>query len=115
MRRRLEQTLAGLGKRQFLLHNVNEERPAVFATRWVMSYLAGPLTREQIRTAHGGACRAASRRGSPAAPAPAAPAGAGTRPVLPAAVRQFFVPAGAPAARRVSGWCTNRGSWRRWR
>ena len=65
----LEKTLAGLGKRQFLLHNVNEQHPVVFATRWVMSYLAGPLTREQIRTLCGGRAAAAP---APAASAPAA-------------------------------------------
>ncbi|MEM7613341.1 MAG: ATP-binding protein, partial [Pseudomonadota bacterium] len=46
----MERTLAGLGKRRFLLHNVHESHPVVFGTRWVMSYLAGPLTRDQIKT-----------------------------------------------------------------
>ncbi len=45
----MEQTLAGLGSRVFLLHNVHEDAPVLFHTRWVLSYLAGPLTREQIR------------------------------------------------------------------
>ena len=45
----MEQTLAGLGKRVFLLHNVHDERPVLFHTRWAMSYLRGPLTRDQIR------------------------------------------------------------------
>jgi len=87
----LEKVLAGLGKRQFLLHNVNEERPEVFGTRWVMSYLAGPLSREQIRllTAARGEVVGAP---APSAPRPAMPLAA--RPVLPATVRQFFLPAG---------------------
>lgn len=46
----MERTLAGLGKRRFLLHNVHEDEPVIFSTRWVMSYLAGPLTRDQIRS-----------------------------------------------------------------
>ena len=46
----MERTIAGLGKRRFLLHNVHEDEPVVFGTRWVMSYLAGPLTRDHIRT-----------------------------------------------------------------
>jgi hypothetical protein len=46
----MERTIAGLGKRRFLLHNVHETETVVFNTRWVMSYLAGPLTREHIRT-----------------------------------------------------------------
>jgi hypothetical protein len=45
----MERTLAGLGKRRFLLHNVHEDAAVVFGTRWVMSYLAGPLTRDHIR------------------------------------------------------------------
>jgi len=46
----MERTIAGLGKRRFLLHNVHEDQAVVFNTRWVMSYLAGPLTRDHIRT-----------------------------------------------------------------
>jgi len=49
-RQELDRQLSGLKKRTFLLHNVNEERPELFETRWVMSYLRGPLTRDQIRT-----------------------------------------------------------------
>ena len=45
----MERTIAGLGKRRFLLHNVHEDEAVVFGTRWVMSYLAGPLTRDHIR------------------------------------------------------------------
>ncbi len=45
----MEQTLAGLGNRIFLLHNVHEEGTAIFESRWAMSYLRGPMTRDQIR------------------------------------------------------------------
>lgn len=48
-RKRMEQILAGLGKRVFLMNNVNEDAPVTFQTRWVMSYLRGPLTRNQIK------------------------------------------------------------------
>ena len=40
--------LSGLGQRTFLLHNVHEDHPVVFQTRWALSYLRGPLTRQQI-------------------------------------------------------------------
>jgi len=46
----MEQTLAGLGNRVFLLNNVHEDAPEVFQTRWTLSYLRGPLTRTQIKT-----------------------------------------------------------------
>ncbi len=49
-RSRMEEILAGLGERVFLLHNVHENEPVIFQTRWVMSYLRGPMTREQIKT-----------------------------------------------------------------
>ena len=45
----MEQTLAGLGSRKFLMNNVHEDEPVVFETRWAMSYLRGPLTRNQIQ------------------------------------------------------------------
>ena len=45
----MEQTLAGLGNRVFLLHNVNEEGASIFESRWAMSYLRGPMTRDQIK------------------------------------------------------------------
>jgi hypothetical protein len=45
---RTEQILAGIGQRVFYLHSVHENEPVIFNTRWVMSYLAGPLTKDQI-------------------------------------------------------------------
>ncbi|MEO7997110.1 MAG: DUF87 domain-containing protein, partial [Gemmatimonadaceae bacterium] len=46
----MEATIAGLGKRVFLMHSVHENAPVTFETRWTLSYLAGPMTREQIKT-----------------------------------------------------------------
>ena len=52
-RGKMGQTLAGLGNRVFLLHNVHDvvhnDAPVTMETRWTMSYLCGPLTREQIK------------------------------------------------------------------
>jgi hypothetical protein len=45
----LTELLNALGKRVFLLNSVHEPAPIMFQTRWTMSYLRGPLTREQIR------------------------------------------------------------------
>lgn len=46
----MEELLAGLGARVFLMNNVHEGTPEVFHVRWVMSYLCGPLTRRKIKT-----------------------------------------------------------------
>ena len=47
-RRELDELLSSLDKRVFLMHNVHEDEPVVFQTRWALSYLRGPLTRDQI-------------------------------------------------------------------
>jgi hypothetical protein len=112
-RRRMEETLGGLGNRIFLLNNVHEDAPEIFESRWAMSYLRGPLTRAQIkilmdpRRAATPALPAAGRAGTPAPAAaggepPRALAGAtpdrgGIRPVLPPAVPQCFLPVRGPA------------------
>ncbi|MEE9183635.1 MAG: DUF87 domain-containing protein [Acidimicrobiia bacterium] len=44
----IDEMISGLGKRQFLLHNTRESEPSVFSTRWAMSYLRGPLTRDEV-------------------------------------------------------------------
>ena len=47
-RQAMEQTLAGLGSRVFLMNNVHEDAPTVFRSRWALSYLRGPVSRQQI-------------------------------------------------------------------
>jgi len=83
----MESVLAGLGNRVFLMNNVHDDGPVVFETRWTMSYLRGPLTRDQIKTLMSG------RKGAavPSAPASAAVASS-TRPALPPTVPQVFLP-----------------------
>ena len=97
-RGRMEQLLAGLGNRVFLLNNVHEDAPEVFETRWALSYLRGPLTRAQIKTLMD-PLRAAQTK-APAAKASAASAGAadggGARPVLPPDIPQLFAPLRGP-------------------
>jgi hypothetical protein len=48
-RAELDHMISGLGKRVFLMHSVHRGAPTPFTTRWVMSYLAGPMTLAQIR------------------------------------------------------------------
>lgn len=47
-RGKMEQTLAGLGARVFLMNNVHEDEPVVFQSRFALSFLRGPITRQQI-------------------------------------------------------------------
>ena len=41
--------IGSLGSRVFLLHNVHDNAPKIFHTRWAMNYLRGPLLGGQIK------------------------------------------------------------------
>ncbi len=90
-RQKMEQTLAGLGKRRFLLHNVHEDEAVVFNTRWVMSYLAGPLTRDQIGSLMAG--QKAAVPGEAVAPAAKPVVSGGDAPLLPPGIDEYWLPA----------------------
>ena len=60
-----DRLLSALKKRIFLMHNVHDAEPTVFETRWTLSYLRGPLSRDQIK-----ALTAQRRESSAPAPAP---------------------------------------------
>jgi hypothetical protein len=101
-RARLDHLLSSLGKRVFLLHNVHEKEPVLFETRWAMSYLRGPLGREEIR-------RLTATSGPRVPQVPEVPgvrsvlATAPTAPVLDPAIPQYFVPGGNAYAPMVLG------------
>jgi hypothetical protein len=47
--RTVDALLRRIGPREFIMHNVHEPNTPIFMqTRWAMSYLRGPLTRQQI-------------------------------------------------------------------
>ena len=98
----LARTIGSLEKRVFLLHNVHESAPVLFQTRWALSYLAGPMTREQIRELTRGtrieAAPAKTPAASPQAVSTPPPALGSNAPVLPADVDQLFATASAPGA-----------------
>jgi hypothetical protein len=48
-RSQIEDLLSRLGNRVFLMNNTHEDKPEIFQTRWALSYLRGPLTRDQIK------------------------------------------------------------------
>jgi hypothetical protein len=48
-RAEMDKLISALGKRVFVMNNVHEKNPILFQTRWAMNFLAGPLTRTQIR------------------------------------------------------------------
>ena len=108
-----DRILSSLGKRVFLLHDVHAAGPITFQSRWALSYLRGPLSREQIKTLMTDAADAKigslSSVPAPAAPPPAPEKGvagtgrrddavpirdaSATRPVLPPDITEYFIPA----------------------
>ena len=102
-RAEIDRLLSSLGKRQFLLHNVHEQQPTVFETRWALSYLRGPLGRQEIKrlTASATAPTTASTPADPVRTVRTVrgvPAGSVPRvgvPILDPGIDQFFVPGGA--------------------
>jgi hypothetical protein len=112
-RQEMERLIAGLGNRVFLMNNVHEDAPVLFETRWAMSYLRGPLTRNQIKAlmdprkgAQGAETSAPTHQGDVRAvgtqhPAPVTSGEA--RPAVPPEIPQYFIPlrSRAPAGARL--------------
>ncbi len=74
----IDKTISALGKRQFVLQRAGASGPKLFTTRWAMSYLRGPLDRDQV------SALSATDREQIVTRAPAAP-GAASAAVPPAA------------------------------
>ena len=96
----MERLISGLGNRVFLMNNVHEEGPVLFHARWVMSYLAGPLTRTQIKTLMdpkrgdfgSSAPQPAVAEANPMAmPGLSSSTTSSARPAVGAGVKEFFV------------------------
>ena len=101
-RPKMDEILSALGDRVFVMNNVHEDQPVVFQTRWALSYLRGPLTREQIQAlmasrkqkqTAGGSFQSVGSSSAPGGiPQAALVPSAGARPVVPPDVPEFFVP-----------------------
>jgi len=94
-----EAVLSALGSRVFLMNDVREAGPVIFQTRHTLSFLRGPLSRDQIKTLMSpkkAALAAAPSNGTaPAAvtttPAASAFATVGARPSAPEGLPELFV------------------------
>jgi hypothetical protein len=113
-RQAMGRELSALANRVFLMHNVHEDAPEVFESRWAMSYLRGPLTRSQIKTlmdprradftggagrTRGAGLQAGQERNLGSAGLQAGREATGVpRPILPPEIPQFFAPAPGSAS-----------------
>jgi hypothetical protein len=86
---KMEQMLASLGNRVFLMNNVHDDQPLVFQTRWCLSYLRGPLSRVDIQRLMADRKKSAAQDENGAAKAAVSTAEA--RPIVPAEASECFV------------------------
>ena len=91
----LDAAIGGLEKRQFLLVSAKSSQPQIFATRWAMSYLRGPLTKDQVASLMKDVPRAAE------APPDAAPADCRAAPGGTGRPRRHRKPPLRPPTRRL--------------
>ncbi len=89
-REEIARTLANLPKRTFFLKSAHLEGIRLFVTRWVMSYLKGPLTKEEISQLMADRTRPGSS--DAAAPQRKEADGYGSAPVLEASIPQHYEP-----------------------
>ncbi|MGE3179652.1 MAG: ATP-binding protein, partial [Vicinamibacterales bacterium] len=127
-RAEIDRLLSSLASRVFLMRNVHEDGNVLFQSRWALSYLRGPLSRDEVKRLTADRKAAVSGRGAVgtaasamAAPVPVAPgrpspsaamavatatAAAASRPLLPPDVPQYFtgfVTASRPLAPAIYG------------
>ena len=98
----IDDIISALDKRQFLLHSTRADAPERFSTRWAMSYLAGPLTRDQVRLLTRDRAAEASPDGAaPAAERKPALAEDETMVAPEVAAEAYYLDAAAPWAAEV--------------
>ena len=94
---RIRNLLAGLKERNFLLYSAHRDEPLLFSTRWVMSYLKGPVSLVELA------------RLDPAHPSPKEDTNkpdaaaqtdsySAAKPLVNSAITQYYVPAPIPRA-----------------
>jgi hypothetical protein len=80
----LETVISALGNRVFLLHDVHRGQPLLFQSRQALSFLRGPMTRDQVERLMAPVKRQLAQAGDqPGAPLPAAQG----EPAAPVAIR----------------------------
>jgi hypothetical protein len=101
-RSQIEKIISNLGNRVFLMNNTHEDAPELMQTRWALSYLRGPLTRDQIKVLmdplRGSASTTkpevvpVSSTGAAVLTTGVAPAASISQPALPPGISVLFLP-----------------------
>jgi hypothetical protein len=100
-RSEMDAMLSNLGNRVFLMRNVHDQHPALFQTRWALTYLRGPMTMAQVQTLSPAQPDSPPPMPSPGEPTPTSSATASaaapdepparsSKPVVPNDLTEFF-------------------------
>jgi hypothetical protein len=100
-RQAIDRALSSLRGRVFLMHNVHEQAPLAFETRWALSYLRGPMGRDELRRFAKAPVESpastppplpASAPPSTAAAASPSASASSLKPVVPAGIEEYVLP-----------------------
>ncbi|HEY5906431.1 MAG TPA: hypothetical protein VIZ31_00230, partial [Vicinamibacteria bacterium] len=94
----IDRLLAATRKRVFLMHDVHRTKPVLVHSRWAMSYLRGPLTRDEIAAIAPVSPPRAERRSAPAVAPDGMPAESRPPVSIPGLPQAFFRLAGGDVA-----------------
>ncbi len=103
----IDRTISGLAKREFLLHSAKANKPKLFTSRWALSYLPGPLSRDQTAALMSSnpmralAASAAAASPSAAGGAPLADDESGLEPEVTAGTKVYYLDVATPWGRDI--------------
>ncbi len=90
----MERSLSALGNRVFLMNNVHDDGPTIFQSRWALSFLRGPLSRDQISKLMSEKKKSAQQSGqsrSVGSGSSGSARGSGARPIIPSDITEKFL------------------------
>jgi len=90
-RGKMEKILAGLGNRVFLMNNVHDDHPVVFQSRWALSFLRGPVNRDEIAKLMAPKKELLPRSAGPATAILGDDSAGGMHPILPPGINESFL------------------------
>ena len=89
----MERSLSALGNRVFLMNNVHDDGPTIFQSRWALSFLRGPLSRDQISKLMTEKRKAAQQNGTARSLGGSGGTAkvSGSRPIVPSDITEKFL------------------------
>ena len=97
----LDKRISDLGKRQFVLHTTRGDEPQLITSRWAMSYLAGPLSKQQVAELSGDKPPAENQAPAPIATSPVSDDSVAVAPAIAPGIQSAYLDPAAAWAPQV--------------